>query len=285
MNGKITPDKLPPEIGRIIEQLIGKAASKADGDWTADYVQFGKDVLHGIEVSRMLIKDEAVAGLVGKSAGQYSTLQTGPLNEYGRLEDICNCLAEELRRYLAPYAGKTVLLCGIGNPDLPYDSLGPETAKRIYPKITMEPYFEKIAIFCPSVSSITNTSTITAVSGMASAVNAACVLAIDATDCSEPENICSCIQVTDAGLHINQNAETLDAATIGIPVISVGVPTSIRASQLGINLPCDDLLAPAGIVNLIKYAASAIACAVLQVAYVGMDYETSKMFVDQLMLY
>lgn len=284
MNEKTPAANLPPEIGAVIEQLAGKAA-KADSEWIADYAEFDESVSHNITVSRLHVKDDSIAGLFGKSVGRYSTLRTGPLNEYERLEDICNCLAEELRRYMAPYGGKTLLLCGIGNPDLPYDALGPETAKRIYPKIPMEPYFEKMAIFCPSVSGITNTSTITAVSGIASAVNAACVLAIDATDCSEPEDICSCIQVTDVGLHINQNEETLDAATIGIPVIAVGVPASIRASRLGIHVPCDDLLAPAGIVNLIKYAASAIACAILQTAYPGMDYETSKMFVDQLMLY
>ena len=277
--------KLPPEIGRIVEQLAEKAAAGKGGEWIAGYMEFDKSVSGTIEVSRLHIKDEDMAGLVSKPVGRYSTLQTGPLNEYERLEDICNCLVEELRRYLDPFDGKALLLCCIGNPDLPYDALGPETAKRIYPKIPMEPYFEKIAVFCPSVSGITNIGTSTAVSAIASAVNAACVLAIDATDCSEPEDICSCIQVTDAGLHINQNQETLDVATIGIPVIAVGVPTSIRASQLGIHVPCDDLLAPAGIVSLIKYAASAIACAILQTAYSGMDYETSKMFVDQLMLY
>lgn len=277
--------KLPPEIGRVVEQLIGKTTEKADGEWIADYAEFEDAVFSGIKVSRLHIKDKDMAGLVSKPVGRYSTLQTGPLNEYERLEDICCCLAEELRRYLAPYAGKTLLLCGIGNPDLPYDALGPETVRRVYPKMTMEPHFEKITTFCPGVSGNTNISTITAVSGMASAVNATCVLAIDATDCSDPESICSCIQLTDAGLHIRQNGEILDAATIGIPVIAVGMPTSIRAGQLGIKIPCDDLLTPAGITNIIKYAASAIACAVLQVAYPGMDYETSKMFVDELMLY
>ena len=285
MSDKIPPAILPMELGFEVERITRGLAAKPDGAWIADYVEFEDAVSNNIKVSRLHAKDDSMAGLLGKSAGRYSTLQTGPLNEYERLEDICCCLAEELRRYLAPYAGKTLLLCGIGNPDLPYDALGPETVRRVYPKMTMEPYFEKITTFCPGVSGNTNISTITAVSGMASAVNAACVLAIDATDCSDPESICSRIHLTDAGLHIRQNGEILDAATIGIPVIAVGMPTSICASQLGIKIPCDDLLTLAGITNIIKYAASAIACAVLQVAYPGMDYETSKMFVDELMLY
>lgn len=284
MSDKKPSANLPSEIGAVIEQLAVKAA-KADGAWIADYAEFEDTVISSIKVSRQHIKDEDMAGLVSKPVGRYSTLQTGPLNEYGQLENICSCLSEELRRYLAPYMGKPLLICGIGNPDLPYDALGPETARRIYPKITMEPYFEKMSVFTPSVSSSTNISTIAAVSGMVTAVNAACVLAIDATDCSDPEDICSCVQLTDAGLHINKSGEILDAGTIGVPVIAVGVPTSIHASRLGIKVPCDDLLIPAGITGITKYAASAIACAVLQVAYADMDYETSKMFVDQLLLY
>ena len=276
---------LPPEIGVMLDQLIGKAAVKTDGTWADDHVESESAVSNGVNVSRFYVKDKAAGSLLNKPVGRYSTLQTGPLNEYERLEDICNCLAGELRRYLAPYKGKTLLICGIGNPDLPYDSLGPAVAARIYPGIPMELHFEKIAVFAPSVSGKTNISTVTAISGMASVVNAACVLAVDATDCSDPEDICICIQLTDAGLHINKSGEILDAGTIGVPVIAVGVPTSIHASRLGIKVPCDDLLIPAGITGITKYAASAIACAVLQVAYADMDYETSKMFVDQLLLY
>lgn len=285
MSEKIPPAKLPPEIGGVLEQLFGDVSAKTDGKWIADYAEFEETVSNNITVSRLHVKDESMAGLLSKSVGRYSTLQTGPLDEYGRLEDICCCLAAELRRYLAPYEGKPLLVCGVGNPELPYDALGPETAKRIYPKMTMEPYFKKVTVFCPSVSSKTNVDITTTIFGIASAVDAACMLAIDATICSNPEDMCGCIQLTDAGLSICHTGEVLDASTIGIPVITVGVPTTIRADSLGIKIPCDELLTPARITDITKYAASAIACAVLQVAYPEMDYETSKMFVDELMLY
>lgn len=285
MSEKIPPAKLPPEIGSILEGIIGSVAEREGGEWIADHAEFEETVIHNIPVSRIHIKDEAIAGLLGKSVGHYTTLQTGPLNEYKRLEDICSCLTEELRQYLAPHMGKTLLICGVGNADLSYDSLGPETAKRIYPKIDMESAFEKAAVFCPGVVGTTNIRTAPVISSIASSADAACVLVIDAAECHNYEDICSCINLTDAGVHVGKDAEPIDESTIGKPVITIGVPTSIRAEHLGIEVPCDDFLTITEIGNVIKCAASVISCAVLQVVYPELDYEASKMLVDGIMLY
>ena len=48
-------------------------------------------------------------------------------------EGACTCLVEQLQPLLAPFFGKSLCICGVGNRDLEFDSLGPETAKRIRP--------------------------------------------------------------------------------------------------------------------------------------------------------
>ena len=128
---------LPPEIGKILEGLFKKAAPSEGGDWIAEYVDFNETEVHGIPILRVNIKDEDMAGLLSKPVGQYSTLQTGPLGNYDDLENVCACLTEELDRYLTPYKGKTLLICGIGNRDSPADSIGPETANRIFTHVPM----------------------------------------------------------------------------------------------------------------------------------------------------
>lgn len=277
---------LPPEIGDVLEKLFGAAASKADNSWIDDYVTFEEAESHGIMVSRAHIKDEDMAGLLGKAIGHYTTLQTGLLSGYDVLEDICACLTDELNHYLAPYKGKSLCICGIGNADLLTDSLGPETAKRIYPRVPMQSAFEEITVFYPGVQGNTNIETNKAISSIAAMTGADCVLAIDSTDCSDYANLGSTIQLTDAGLRIHKNNEYLAQSTIGKPVISIGVPTVIHVNRLASDMRAlgNGFLTVSDIAEVIKRAALVIASAVLQVAYPELDYQASRMIAEGTLL-
>lgn len=57
------------------------------------------------------------------------------------------------------------------------------------------------------------------------------IVAIDSLACSEPERLCRSIQVTDTGITPGStagNRNRLDRAAAGIPVIAVGVPTTME---------------------------------------------------------
>ena len=116
-----------------------------------------------------------MAGLLSKPMGRYSTLQTGPLGNYNDLESVCACLTEELDRCLSPYKGKTLLVCGIGNRDIPADSIGLETANRIFTHAPMKSAFEKLTVLTPDVSGAANISGSTQIASVPSAIGAACV--------------------------------------------------------------------------------------------------------------
>lgn len=277
---------LPPEIGSVLEKLFGRAASKKDSAWIADYVTFEEAESHGIMISRTHIKDEDMAGLLGKYVGHYTTIQTGPLSGYDVLENICACLTDEFNRYLTPYKGKSLCICGIGNADLPADSLGPQTAKRIYPRAPMQSAFEKVTVFCPGVLGNTNIEMNTAISSIVVAAGADCVLAIDSTDCSDYADLCSSVQLTDAGLRIHKNNECLNQSTIGIPVISIGVPTMIHVNRLASDIEAlgDGFLTVSDIEDVIKRASLVIASSVLQVVYPDLDYQASRTLAENMPL-
>lgn len=173
------PAILPPEIGKTLEGLFKKGAASEGGDWIKEYVDFSEHETHGIPIQRMSIKDEDMAGLLSKPIGRYSTLLTGPLGDYDDLENVCACLTEELDIYLSPYKGKTLLVCGIGNRDSLADSIGPETAKRIYTHLPMKSAFEKLTVLAPGVNGAANIDTSTVIASVSSAVNADCVLLVD----------------------------------------------------------------------------------------------------------
>ena len=273
----IVAANLPPEIGKVLEGLFQKAAPSEKGDWIADYVEFSETEAYGIPILRVNIKDEDMAGLLGKPAGQYSTLHTGPLGDYDELEKVCNCLTEELDRYLSPYKGKTLS---------PADSIGPETAKRIFTHVPMESAFEKLTVLTPGVSSATNISGSTQIASVSSAIDAACVLLVDSTHCTDYSRLCRCIELTDAGIKIYHSGEELSSSTIGLPVISIGIPAAIRVQDLAPDIEASnqDFLTVSNIEAVVRRASLMIACAIMRVAYPELDHSTSMMIADYSLL-
>ena len=277
---------LPPEIGEVLEKLVKKAAGTETGDWVTEYVDFNEAEVHGIPILRVNIKDEDMAGLLGKHIGQYSTLQTGPLGDYDDLEKVCGCLTEELDRYLTPYKGKTLLVCGIGERESPADSIGPETAKRIFTHVPMKSAFEKLTVLAPGVSGATNISGSTLIASVSSAIGADCVLLVDSMHCADYSRLCRCIELTDAGIKIYHSGEELSPSTIGLPVISIGVPAAIRVQDLAPNIEASDqeLLTVSDIEAMVRRASLMISCAILRVAYPELDHSASMMIADYSLL-
>lgn len=279
-------ENLPPEIGKVLEGLFKKGAQSENGDWIDEYVDFSETEAHGIPIQRVNIKDENMAGLFGKNVGQYSTLQTGPLGDYDDLESVCSCLTEELDRYLSPFKGKTLLVCGIGNRDFPADSIGPETAKRIFTHAPMKSTFEKLTVLAPGVSGETNISGSTLIASVSSAVDAACVLLVDSTNCADHSRLCRSIQLTDAGIQIYYSGEELSLSTIGVPVISIGIPVVISVKDLALDIEASDqeFLTVSNIEAVVRRASLVIACAIMRVVYPELDHSTSMMIADYSLL-
>ena len=243
-------------------------------------------VSHGIQVRQTRVLTETASKALNRDRGLYTTIQTGPLDQLVGGEPVCACLSEQLNLYLSSFLEKRLCICGIGNRELTSDSLGPKATQLISPQLyealPLRCNFEKIAVVCPSVSGITNLDTETTIAAIVSAMEADCVLTIDACACGDIEDLCSNIQLADTGMRSFQRASSLQETTVGVPVISIGVPTAIQAS----SLPADNhaisdrlVLTPTHIEEAIKVGAFIISCAILQAAYPELDYETCKNYI------
>ena len=245
-----------------------------------------KFVSHEIPVTQVHIQSERAAKLLGKRCGLYITLETGPLHQLVLFENVCACLAEQLRPLLKPYYGKSLCVCGLGNSDVPYDALGPETAKRFRPEaydsFSLQSNFERVAVICPGVRALTNLSSETIISSVASGMGAACLLIIDASACSDVERLCSTIQLSNSGMQTYWRMADLSHSTLGIPVISIVVPTVIRATDLSVekNVDPELLRAPLSVLDSVNVASFAIACAVTQVVYPELDFESCQRYIE-----
>lgn len=88
-------------------------------------------ISHEIPVTQVCVQTEQDAEMLGKRCGLYVTLETGPLHQLISFENVCACLAGQLRPLLEPYFGKPLCVCGLGNQNIPHDALGLETASRV----------------------------------------------------------------------------------------------------------------------------------------------------------
>lgn len=241
---------------------------------------------HEIPVSCVHVETKEDALALGRPCGCYTTIETGRLDHLIHFENACACLAEQLQPLLRPYFGKVICVCGIGNQSLPYDALGPETAKRFQPQayeaLITGSQFEKIAVICPGVKALTNLSSETIISSVASTIGAACVLTVDACMCADAKRLCSTIQLTSSGMRTYYNTAELCQNTLGIPVISIAVPTTIRAADLSAQKGADPelILTPLHVLDSVKIASFVIASAIAQVAYPELDYESSKQYIE-----
>jgi len=112
-------------------------------------------------------------------------------------------------------------------------------------------------------------------------MGAGCVLAVDASACKSIERLCSAIDLTSSGMQAYSRTVDLTQTTIGVPVVSITVPTVIRAADLsGSKKDSDSLLTDAHISEVGSPASFVIACALALVCYPELDYESCKRYIE-----
>ena len=135
-----------------------------------------------------------------------------------------------------------ILAAGIGNADITPDSMGPRCMKKLTPSPDTTP---ALFLFTPGIPASTGIDTAEAVKAIAEAVKADCIITVDALAAASEDSLGTVIQVTDQGMTPGSGTEQTASGiicreTMGIPVISVGVPTVIESgSMLVTPADCD----------------------------------------------
>lgn len=240
-------------------------------------------ISNDVPVSQLVVKSEQAAELLEKVPGTYVTVMTGLLGA-ADIDNMTACLVEPLRELLAPFFGGKLLICGIGNQEQAADSLGPETVRRLPLKameaLKVESHFAGMAAVCPGVEWNTNLNTATVIAGVAASVGADCVLLIDSMVCDSCNRLCATIQLSNTGMSGHDAPRKLDRHTIGVPTVSIGVPTVLRTDAVCREYTSDIMFTVSHISAVIKTAAYAIAAAVLQAVCPELDGPSAKSLVE-----
>lgn len=207
-----------------------------------------EETLDGFPLTFVEVLDQEGENALHKPQGSYYTLDITDF--WKRQPDGFQRAAGALSRILAsliPEEGP-VLICGLGNAAMTPDALGPRTLDHLLITRHLKdvlPGFRPVAALGAGVLGSTGLEAAEWVRGVAEHVRPAAVVAVDALAARELSRLCSTVQISDTGLSpgsgVGNHRMALNQETLGVPVISVGVPTVVDAETVA-----RDILAEAG---------------------------------------
>ena len=199
----------------------------------------------GVDITEVVVTDNEAAQQLDKPKGSYLTLECALLLERdpdARLA-MASLLAEELARLIPEGDGYApVLVVGLGNRAITPDSLGPGVVDRtlVTRHILAGPRtgspMNSVCAVAPGVLGITGIESMDIVEALAKAVQPRAIVCVDSLAARDSRRIGCTIQLTDTGIQpgagVGNHRRPLTRDSVGVPVISVGMPTVIYAATL-----------------------------------------------------
>lgn len=215
-------------------------------------VDYSKEDVEGLLVERLDIKTERASRLLHKDAGRYITITLPPLTDNIRdCDKRVVAIAKEIRRLL-PVNG-LVLVAGLGNVQITPDALGPKCAqgvlatRHITGEIARSTGLDKlrsVATISAGVTGQTGIETGELIQSVVKRIKPTAVVVVDALASRNLARLGCTLQISDTGISpgagVGNHRTKLSSEILGVPVISLGVPTVVDALTLVCDLVCSD---------------------------------------------
>lgn len=200
---------------------------------------------NGITVSRVEVTNTAGEKAIGKSIGNYITIEC-PKLKYSTedYKNVCALIAHEIREMTDISSSSLTLVAGLGNREITPDALGTETLSHImvthHLKKHMREYLGSnisgVCAIAPGVLGTTGMETVETIKGIVSLLKPDLVIAVDALAAGDISRVSNTIQISDAGIQpgagVGNDRDGINLETLGVKVIAVGVPTVIDARNI-----------------------------------------------------
>ena len=213
-------------------------------------------LLCGCPVTRIHVHTPAGARAIGKPEGRYITIDLRPA--LSRQEALTGraalCLCRELRALLPPPSDGPALVVGLGNDAMTPDAVGAAALEHLLVTRHMVRSMPRqfgaltpVAALATGVLARTGVETLELIRGAAAHIRPAVVIVIDALAARSRHRLCATVQLSDTGLTpgsgVGNHRKAVNARTLRLPVVAVGVPTVIDGAAL-----CgDEDAAPSGL--------------------------------------
>ena len=198
----------------------------------------------GIRITEVIIRTKEAARQLGKSTGNYLTLECPSLAQHDPDAAIAmaNLLGEELGRLIAPSPEKPVLVIGLGNRNVTPDALGPSVIDKTLVTRHMlgsgfaQPGMNSVCAVAPGVLGVTGVETAEMAECLVRKIEPCAVLCIDSLAARDSARIGCTVQISNAGIQpgsgVGNHRKALTKESLGAEVIAVGVPTVVYAATL-----------------------------------------------------
>lgn len=181
---------------------------------------------------------------LGKPIGTYITaeiprLMKNPVTD----EELIDSIARQLSTLL-PREG-TVLVVGLGNTDITPDAVGPKSISMVLATRHIGAAsarelglgnLRSVAGFVPGVLGRTGLEAAESVKGLVKAISPCAVIAVDALAARKLSRLGTTVQISDIGIipgsGVGNARMGITKENLGVPVISVGIPTVVDVGTL-----------------------------------------------------
>ncbi|MGN0458720.1 MAG: GPR endopeptidase [Eubacterium sp.] len=241
------------------------------------YEENEKTKLNGVivredkSVTTVKIINKEGAEAIGKPIGKYITLKVKSfVNDTdifdGRLQEFAAVLSSMLPSDLS-----SVLVIGLGNKKITADALGPKTNSFVLATRHIVEDLKKTGGYSDiiPVSSVatgvlgeTGIETCEIIKGITQQIKPSCVIAVDALAATSTDRLGTTVQFSDAGISpgsgVGNHRHEISRATLGVPVVSIGIPTVVSTSVISGNSGDDLYVTPREIDRITNQGAKLI---------------------------
>ena len=253
-----------------------------------DGVRAVRDKLDGLEVFSVEILDERGVKALGKPMGKYFTLDTPKQYQRGseQFPNLVKALANIIGRCGSDFS--RVLVAALGNPDITPDALGSLAASSILVTRHLKESgaegfeaFSSLALSRPGVLGSSGVESALQISLLCREIKPQLVIVIDALAGADLDRLCRCIQISDSGISpgsgVGNDRQELSRETLGVPVISIGIPTVMDAGLIAGDKMAGLFVTPRSIDSLVRCGARAIGYGINMAVHRGITIEDMDM--------
>ena len=224
---------------------INAQAGREDG------IRTEEETIDGFSITTVHVGEGEGERLAKKKAGTYINVDVGKswLLASEGFAALVALLAGQLRKLFPADFSGTALVVGLGNYDITADSIGPKAVEKVVvtrhlrtlnPQLYESAGFGDLCAFAPGVLGQTGMESAEIVRSIVEAVRPSLIVAIDALASRRLARLAPTVQLCDTGIYpgagVSNRRSELSAETLGVPVISIGVPTVVDAATLAYDL-------------------------------------------------
>lgn len=203
---------------------------------------------NGLSISRLTVKTDKAKQTLGKDRGTYITIALPSLTDnFSATDKRLVTIGSEIRSLL-PVNG-LILVAGLGNEEITPDSLGPKTALKVLATRHISGELARasglnrlrpVAVMNTGVTGQTGIETGEYILSVVKRIKPNAVVAVDALASRRLERLGTTLQISNAGISpgagVGNHRTRINKDTIGVPVISIGVPTVVDVQTLAGDL-------------------------------------------------